>query len=52
VSDVIAAMFLGVLWLMIYALLLGPIQRGVVAPVIIAVEELRPATAATVEGSR
>jgi membrane-associated phospholipid phosphatase len=49
-SDVIAAIFLGVLWLMICALLLKPMRRGVVAPVAIAVEEPRPATAATVEG--
>ena len=37
-SDVIAAIFLGVLWLMICALLLRPIRRGGVAPVAIAVE--------------
>src|SRR5437899_8453837 len=49
-SDVIAAIFLGVLWLMICALLLKPMRRGVVAPVAIAVQEPRPATAATVEG--
>jgi membrane-associated phospholipid phosphatase len=48
-SDVIAAIFLGVLWLMICALLLKPMRR-VAAPVAIAVEERRPATAATVEG--
>src|SRR5216110_2506975 len=49
-TDVIAAIFLGVLWLMICALLLKPMRRRVVAPVAIAVEEPRPATAATVEG--
>src|SRR5213076_597320 len=32
-SDVIAAIFLGTLWLMICALLLKPMRRGVVAPV-------------------
>src|SRR5438067_4339607 len=48
-SDVIAAIFLGTLWLMICALLLRPMQRRVVAPVAIAVEEPRPVTAATVE---
>src|SRR5216117_1372996 len=47
-TDVIAAIFLGVLWLMICALLLKPMRRRVVAPVAIAVEELRPATAVTV----
>src|SRR5436305_14556883 len=46
-SDVIAAIFLGVLWLMICALLLRPMRRGVVVPVAIAVEE--PASAATAE---
>ncbi|PYM10354.1 MAG: hypothetical protein DMF15_02350 [Verrucomicrobia bacterium] len=49
-SDVIAAIFLGVLWLMICALLLKPMRRALVAPVAIAVEQPRPATAATVEG--
>ena len=49
-SDVIAAIVLGVLWLMICALLLKPMRRRVVAAVAIAVEEPRPATAATVEG--
>jgi membrane-associated phospholipid phosphatase len=47
-SDVIAAIFLGVLWLMICALLLRPIRRSVVVPVAAAVEELRPATTVTV----
>src|SRR5437763_9438480 len=51
-SDVIAAIFLGVLWLMICALLLKPMRRRVVAPVAIAVEEPRPATVAIVEASR
>src|SRR6266699_2434937 len=49
-TDVIAAMFLGVLWLMICALLLKPMRRGVVAPVAIAVEEPQSAIVATVEG--
>src|SRR5256885_10371109 len=48
-SDVIAAIFLGVLWLMICALLIKPMRRGVVGSVAIAVEEPRPATAASVE---
>jgi membrane-associated phospholipid phosphatase len=48
-SDVIAAIFLGILWLMICTLLLKPMRRGVVAPVAIALEEPRPATAATAE---
>jgi membrane-associated phospholipid phosphatase len=47
-SDVIAAIFLGVLWLMICALLLRPMRRSVVVPVAVAVEELRPAIAVTV----
>jgi membrane-associated phospholipid phosphatase len=47
-SDVIAAFFLGVLWLMICALLLRPRRRSVVVPVAVAVEEPRPATAVTV----
>jgi membrane-associated phospholipid phosphatase len=47
-SDVIAGIFLGVLWLMICALLLRPMRRGVAVPVVIAVEE--PATADTTEG--
>ena len=47
-SDVIAAFFLGVLWLMICALLLRPMRRSVVVPVAVAVEEPRPATAVTV----
>jgi membrane-associated phospholipid phosphatase len=49
-TDVVAAIVLGVLWLMICALLSKPMRRGVVAPVAIVVEELQPATAATVEG--
>jgi membrane-associated phospholipid phosphatase len=49
-TDVIAAIFLGALWLMICALLLRPMRRRVVAPVAIAVEVPRPASAATVEG--
>jgi membrane-associated phospholipid phosphatase len=48
-TDVIAAIFLGALWLMICALLLKSMRRRVVAPVAIVVEEPRPATAATVE---
>src|SRR5437868_10428615 len=51
-SDVIAAIFLGILCLMIGALLLTAIRPGVGAPVAIAVEEPRPATVATVEASR
>jgi membrane-associated phospholipid phosphatase len=51
-SDVIAAIFLGVLWLMICALLLNPIRSGAVVPVAIAVKEPGPATAATMEASR
>jgi undecaprenyl-diphosphatase len=47
-SDVIAAFFLGILWLMICALLLRPMRRSVVVPVAVAVEEPRPATAVTV----
>ena len=47
-TDVIAAIVLGVLWLMICALLLKPMRRGVAPPVVIAVEEPRPATAVTV----
>jgi undecaprenyl-diphosphatase len=46
-SDIIAAFFLGVLWLMICALLLRPRRRSVVVPVAVAVEEPRPATAVT-----
>src|SRR5437763_12767240 len=48
-SDVIAAIFLGVLWLMICALLLRPMRRSVVAPGAIAAEEPPPVTAATAE---
>jgi membrane-associated phospholipid phosphatase len=48
-SDVIAAIVLGVLWLMICALLLRPMRR-VAVPVAIAVEEPRLAAAATAEG--
>jgi membrane-associated phospholipid phosphatase len=51
-SDVIAAIFLGVLWLMICALLLNPIRSGAVMPLAIAVKEPGPATAATMEASR
>src|SRR2546421_3893461 len=47
-SDVIAAIFLGVLWLMICALLLRPMRRSVVVPAAVAVEEPRPTTAVTV----
>ena len=47
-SDVIAAIFLGGLWLMICALLLRPMRRSVVVPVAVAVEEPRPTTAVTV----
>jgi undecaprenyl-diphosphatase len=43
-SDVIAAIFLGSLWLMICALLLRPRQSRIVVPVAIAVEEPRPTT--------
>ncbi len=49
-SDVIAAILLGVHWLMICALLLKPMRWSLVAPVAIAVEEPRLATAATAEG--
>jgi len=48
-SDVIAAILLGTLWLMICALSLRPRQRRVVVPVGITVEEPRPMTAATAE---
>jgi membrane-associated phospholipid phosphatase len=48
-SDVLAAILLGSVWLMICALLLRPRQGHVVLPVAIAVEELRPTTAATAE---
>jgi membrane-associated phospholipid phosphatase len=47
-SDVIAAIFLGTLWLMICALLLRPMQRAIVVPVAIAVEEPTPAATAEV----
>ena len=47
-SDVIAAIFLGVLWLVICALLLRPMRRSVVVPPAVAVEEPRPTTAVTV----
>jgi len=46
-SDVIAAIFVGVLWLMICALLLRPMRCGMVVPVAVVVEEPRPATAVT-----
>ena len=48
-SDVIAAILLGTLWLMICALLLRPRRQRVVVPVAIAVEEPRPMTAVTAE---
>jgi membrane-associated phospholipid phosphatase len=48
-TDVIAAILLGMLWLMICALLLRPRPRRVVVPVAIAVDEPRPTTPATVE---
>jgi membrane-associated phospholipid phosphatase len=52
-SDVIAAIFLGSLWLLICALLLRPRRRHDVAvPVVVAVEEPRSPTMATVEASR
>ena len=53
-SDVIAAIFLGVVWLMICALLFKPMRRRLVVPiaVAVAVEEPRPTTAATAEVSR
>lgn len=51
-SDVIAAVFLGVVWLMICALLLKPRRQAEVAPVAVVVDEPRPATPATVEASR
>src|SRR5437660_13350 len=38
-SDVIAAIFLGVLWLMICALLLRPMRRSMVLPVAVGVED-------------
>ena len=47
-SDVIAAIFLGLLWLMICALLLRRMRWSVVVPAFVAVEEPRPATAVTV----
>jgi undecaprenyl-diphosphatase len=50
-SDVIAAIFLGAVWLMICALLLRPMRRGLVVPVAIALEEPQPATVATAEAS-
>jgi len=50
-TDVIAAIFLGALWLMICALLLKPMRRRVVAPVTIGVEEPQSATTPTVEAS-
>jgi membrane-associated phospholipid phosphatase len=46
-TDVIAAVVLGVLWLIICALLLKPMHRRVVAPATIAVEEPPPPTTAT-----
>jgi membrane-associated phospholipid phosphatase len=51
-SDVIAAILLGTLWLMICALLLRPRQRTIVVPVAIAVDEPQPTAAAAVEASR
>jgi undecaprenyl-diphosphatase len=48
-SDVIAAIFLGVVWLIICALLLRPMRRRSLVPVAIVIEEPRPATTATVE---
>src|SRR5213080_4430802 len=48
-SDVIAAIFLGSVWLMICALLLRSMQRTIVVPVAIPVEEPRPASVATAD---
>src|SRR5216110_81255 len=49
-SDVIAAIFLGSVWLMICALLLRPMRRWAFNPAVVVVEEPRPTTAATAEG--
>jgi membrane-associated phospholipid phosphatase len=46
-SDVIAAIFLGVIWLIICTFLLKPMRRRMVVSVAVVVEEPRPATAAT-----
>jgi membrane-associated phospholipid phosphatase len=51
-SDVIAAIFLGSLWLMICALLLRPMRKWAVVPAVVVVEQPRPVTAATAEASR
>jgi undecaprenyl-diphosphatase len=46
-SDVLAAIFLGILWLMICALVSRPIRRLAVSPVAIALQDPRPTSAAT-----
>jgi membrane-associated phospholipid phosphatase len=46
-SDVIAAIFLGVIWLIICTFLLKPMRRRMVVSVAVVVEEPRPTTAAT-----
>ena len=48
-SDVIAAIFLGVVWLIICTLLLRPMRRRMLLPAFVAVEEPLPAT--TVEAT-
>jgi membrane-associated phospholipid phosphatase len=48
-SDVIAAIVLGSLWLIICTLLLRPMRRWAVVPAVSMIEEPRPATAATIE---
>jgi membrane-associated phospholipid phosphatase len=51
-SDVIGAIFLGVVWLIICALLLRPMRRRVVVAVAVSADEPRSATAATAEAAR
>jgi membrane-associated phospholipid phosphatase len=51
-SDVIAAIFLGLIWLMICALLLKPMRRRMIVAVAVSADEPRSATAATVKASR
>jgi membrane-associated phospholipid phosphatase len=49
-SDVIAAIVLGVVWLIFCALLLRPMRRRALLPaVVVAVDAPRPATAATID---
>jgi membrane-associated phospholipid phosphatase len=45
-SDVLAAILLGVFWLMICAVLLKPIRHSALARATVAVQESRPSTAA------